>query len=136
MLIQILHRSEQCMGFFRSHTMNFARCAWCNKLRQDAGSGHGCIYGIFRKIYSIAVTIPNLLNRYENDELFRGHDYFLQKRLTINMDAIPAKMDEITDIGMVITLGIFQYMPIMLPERSKSLLFVKVMKHGKGKQLA
>ncbi len=26
---------------------------------------HGCIYGIFQKIYPIAVTTPDVLNSYE-----------------------------------------------------------------------
>ena len=52
------------------------------------------------------------------------------------MDAVPAKAHEVTDIGMLHALGIFQDLPIMLPERGKSLLFVEVVKHGKGKQLA
>ena len=33
-------------------------------MMKDGGSDHGCIYGIFRKIYPIAVTIPNVLNSY------------------------------------------------------------------------
>ena len=40
---------------------------------------HGCIYGIFRKIYPIAVTISYVLNSYNSSYLLDRIDSILRK---------------------------------------------------------